>query len=224
MTHGQTRLKDLRFLIDDLRLRSPEPIANRQSKIVNLPILDPAVGSAHFLLYCFDLLLVIYEEAWVDPDVGPALQADYPDWEAYRRAIPGMILRYNLHGIDIDPRAVQIASLALWLRAQRTYRDLGLKRTQRPTIDAIHIVCAEPMPGEGWFVRVKKLAETGRPGRDQPESVHQRGVGAVGEWSVRQPGAIRAGSGLGAIGSSRWPRESVVKCPAGHRAGRGGTR
>src|SRR5712672_1983834 len=30
----------------------------------DLRILDPACGSGHFLLYCFDLLLIIYEEAW----------------------------------------------------------------------------------------------------------------------------------------------------------------
>jgi hypothetical protein len=52
---------------------------------------------------------------------------------------------------------VQIASLALWLRAQRAYKDLALKRRERPGIEAIHIVCAEPMPGEydllGEFAR-----------------------------------------------------------------------
>ena len=29
-------------------------------------ILDPACGSGHFLLYCFDLLIPIYLEAWED--------------------------------------------------------------------------------------------------------------------------------------------------------------
>src|SRR3984893_599172 len=42
-----------------------------------LKILDPACGSGHFLLYCFDVLLTIYEEAHDDPDLGPALQKDY---------------------------------------------------------------------------------------------------------------------------------------------------
>jgi hypothetical protein len=52
---------------------------------------------------------------------------------------------------------VQIASLALWLRAQRAFQELGLQRRERPLIDTIHIVCAEPMPGEydllGEFAR-----------------------------------------------------------------------
>src|SRR5204863_9474534 len=91
----------------------------------DLKVLDPACGSGHFLLYAFDLLETIYEEAWSDEGsprseaTGRSLREDYPDLEALRRATPGLILRHNLHGIDIDPRASQIAGLALWLRAQR---------------------------------------------------------------------------------------------------------
>ena len=34
----------------------------------DLRVLDPACGSGHFLLYAFDLLLTIYEEAYADPE------------------------------------------------------------------------------------------------------------------------------------------------------------
>ena len=112
-----------------------------------IKILDPACGSGHFLLYCFALLLVIYEEAYDDPDLGPALQADYPTKDDLRKAVPGLILRHNLHGIDIDLRCTQIAALALWLRCQRAYQEMGLKK-DRPRITKSNIVCAEPMPGE----------------------------------------------------------------------------
>ncbi|MGH8057459.1 MAG: Eco57I restriction-modification methylase domain-containing protein, partial [Candidatus Entotheonellia bacterium] len=57
------------------------------------------------------------------------------------------ILSRNLHGIDIDLRATQIAALTLWLRAQRAYQALGL-RSDRPHITRSNLVCAEPMPGE----------------------------------------------------------------------------
>src|SRR5690606_27969664 len=43
----------------------------------HLRILDPACGSGHFLLYCFDLLQTIYEESWGDCDLGPALQREF---------------------------------------------------------------------------------------------------------------------------------------------------
>ena len=111
-------------------------------------VLDPASGSGHFLLYCFDLLWTIYEEAYNDPDVNEALKKEYPDFDVYKKWIPTLILRHNLHGVDIDNRAVQIASLALWLRAQRAYQELGLKRDTRPKITKSNIVCAEPMPGD----------------------------------------------------------------------------
>src|SRR3984885_2495177 len=42
-----------------------------------LKILDPACCSGPFLLYCFDLLLAIYEEAYDDLELGPVLKKDY---------------------------------------------------------------------------------------------------------------------------------------------------
>jgi hypothetical protein len=122
-----------------------------------LRILDPACGSGHFLLYAFDLLETIYLEAYEDPDLGLQLQTEYPDLAAYKQAIPALILKHNLHGIDIDLRAAQIAALALWLRAQRSFTRLKIPSRQRRKTLQPQIVCAEPMPGEydllGEFLR-----------------------------------------------------------------------
>lgn len=124
----------------------------------DLKILDPACGSGHFLLYCFDLLETIYGEAWADERpvpseaTGKTLRQEFPELEPLKKALPELILRHNLHGIDIDLRACQIAALALWLRAQRTHQRLGLKRADRPKITKSNIVCAEPMPGEQSFL------------------------------------------------------------------------
>ena len=112
--------------------RLPAHIRHRPKKDPrDLKILDPACGSGHFLLYCFDLLITIYEEAYVDPDLGQSLQKDYPRLEDLQRDVPRLILTYNIHGIDIDLRCTQIAALALWLRCQRAYQQAGLKR-ERP--------------------------------------------------------------------------------------------
>lgn len=107
-------------------------------------VLDPACGSGHFLLYCFDLLEVIYEEAW-ERGIG-TLRNDYPSKATLKHASPELILRHNLHGIDIDPRAAQIGSLALWMRAQRSWQTIP--RADRPRIRKTNIVIAEPMPRE----------------------------------------------------------------------------
>jgi len=158
MRGGETRLAEqCKYLVkrDDSRLTIDDLRSKRDPR--ELRILDPASGSGHFLLYCFDLLLTIYDEAYDDPDLGPALRVDYPDRGEFHRAVPRLIVERNLHGIDIDLRACQIAAFALWLRVQRAYAEMGLKVRQRPRIDHTHIVCAEPMPGEydllGEFVR-----------------------------------------------------------------------
>ena len=66
--------------------------------------------------------------------------------------MPRLILAHNLHGIDIDLRASQIAALALWLRCQRAYQEMGLKK-DRPKITRSNFVCAEPMPGEEQMLK-----------------------------------------------------------------------
>jgi len=135
------------------QVRLPVYIPHRAKKDPReLRILDPACGSGHFLLYCFDLLLTIYEEAYTDPELGPALQKEYPKLEDLQRDVPRLILAFNLYGIDIDLRCSQIAALALWLRCQRAYQEAGLKK-DRPTITRSNFVCAEPMPGEPQILK-----------------------------------------------------------------------
>jgi hypothetical protein len=138
----------------------------------DLRILDPACGSGHFLLYTFDLLLAIYEEGWADSQApkseatGKTLAEDYLTLDALKKAVPGLVLAHNLHGVDIDPRCAQIAQLALWMRAQRAYRDFGIGRAERPQIRRSNIVVAEPLVADEQIAKefVAKLgdAELGR--------------------------------------------------------------
>lgn len=133
-----------------------DPVTTRPRKDPrDLRILDPACGSGHFLLYSFDLLLRIYEEAWehedkaqVSESTGRTLRTSYPTLADLRRAAPRLIVEQNLYGVDIDPRCTQIAALVLWLRAQRAWKELGIAASQRPPIERTHIVLAEPMPGD----------------------------------------------------------------------------
>jgi hypothetical protein len=134
-----------------------------------LRLMDPACGSMHFGLYAFDLLEVIYKEAWdlsttgrIPPSEGlPALHESFATKEDFIRAIPKLIIELNIHGIDIDPRAVQIAVLSLWLRAQRSWQDQKLTSASRPIITRSHIVCAEPLAGNAEVV--EQFAKTLQP-------------------------------------------------------------
>jgi len=161
-TGGQTALRErCQYLLakpDELpaasaRLRDPR----------TLKLLDPACGSMHFGLYAFDLFLQLYQEAWdweqahgpgsldlaTQPNAGmlPLCQT-YADRDAYQRDVPRLIVEHNIYGVDIDPRAAQIASLALWLRAQRAWHVAGVKAQQRPDVGRGHVVAAVAPPAE----------------------------------------------------------------------------
>ena len=141
-------------------LKQPVYIPHRSIKDPRcIRMLDPACGSMHFGLYAFDLFERIYEEAWqleaelgaeafvCEGDLKP-LHQTYGNFEVYKTEIPRLIIEHNIHGVDIDPRAVQIAGLSLWQRAQRAWQQQGIKPQQRPVVRKSNIVCAEPMPGE----------------------------------------------------------------------------
>lgn len=124
-----------------------------------IKMLDPACGSMHFGLYAFDLFEQIYAEAWeLEEHLGEdalqrladldSLHKTYPDQKAYLKDVPRLIIERNIHGVDIDPRAVQIAGLSLWLRAQKSWQTQGLRPAERPQIHKSNVVCAEPMPGD----------------------------------------------------------------------------
>lgn len=117
----------------------------------------------HFGLYAFDLFLEIYMEAWEwEREHGPGsldvstqplaaflpLHQTYADKEGYRRDVPRLIIDHNIYGVDIDPRAAQIATLALWLRAQRTWHEDGVVAKDRPYIGIGHVVAAVAPPTE----------------------------------------------------------------------------
>ncbi len=78
--------------------------------VVEITLLDPAVGSGHFLLEAFDLFWEMHEEEGT---------VEEPE------AIAAAILNDNLFGIDIDERAVQIAQTALWMKAQERAPELS---------------------------------------------------------------------------------------------------
>ncbi len=96
----------------------PETDFLKISKPEEIRICDPAVGSGHMLTYAFDLLTLIYEEEGYVPS-----------------EIPALILRHNLHGLEICPRAAQLADLALIFKArEKSRRFFQPERLVRPRI------------------------------------------------------------------------------------------
>lgn len=161
-TGGQTSLRDRCQYLLVKPDEAPEPLKRlRDPRTIKL--LDPACGSMHFGLYAFDLFQEIYREAWaweeargagsLDTETGGGtdlnpLSQTYADKDAFLRDVPRLIIERNIYGVDIDPRAAQIASLALWLRAQRAWHDAGLKAEDRPQIGRGQVVAAVAPPAE----------------------------------------------------------------------------
>jgi hypothetical protein len=135
-----------------LVIRPNEPMQTRPKKDPReLRVIDPACGSGHFLLYAFELLEVVYREAWDDPDLGPSLHREFGGRDIFESRIPACIVEHNLFGIDIDRRAVQLASLTLFLKAKSRSRDVQIERSG--------LVCAEPMPDAGNLFEEFKASE-----------------------------------------------------------------
>ena len=159
---GQTDLRDrCQYLLVKFDEQPQAPIKLRDPR--TLKLLDPACGSMHFGLYAFDLFVEIYREAWIwEQQHGPGsldvsthpqaafkpLCQSYEDKAAFVRDVPRLIIEHNIYGVDIDPRAAQIATLALWLRAQRSWHDINVKAKDRPRISRGHVVAAVAPPAE----------------------------------------------------------------------------
>ncbi len=99
-----------------------------RTALERLRILDPAVGSGAFLLGALALLT----------EAARSLQSSHDRsdrWQIRRR-----ILRENLFGVDLNPMAVRLAELRLWLAVV----------ADDPTTD---IACIQPLPNLDGIIR-----------------------------------------------------------------------
>lgn len=92
------------------------PYVNKELKVEDIKLLDPAMGSGHILVYAFEVFYEIYEKC------------GYP-----KRDIPRLILENNLYGLDIDDRAYQLASFAVVIKAA-SYSKRFLRSVEREGI------------------------------------------------------------------------------------------
>ena len=146
MTRGESHIgeEQCRYMIR----RPGEPLEERKLKEpTEILSLDPTCGSMHFGLYLYEVYEYIYMDAW---DNQPSLLQEFREVhtrETFHREVPRLILENNIYGCEIDPRALQIAALSLWLRAQKSYSQMNLDAAERPLIARSNLVLAEAMPG-----------------------------------------------------------------------------
>ncbi len=207
--HGGVALTDLMPLHTAAERRwayyVPQPIpdaavAKAPASVRDLKLLDPAVGSGHFLVVAFELLFALYQEEARHRGHGNIGQsaggsesdrdgearasdghAEADDASAWRpEAIVSRILSHNLHGIDLDPRAVQIAAAALWLKAQQLCPGA---RPERLNLVASNLNLASLPDDDPALVelRAEVARDTGIPGALTNTLVHAlRGADHLG--------------------------------------------
>lgn len=107
----------------DSAIKNKYKIANapstqtRERKPLNeIKMIDPSTGSGNYLLYGFD----VYYDLYIDQIEN--YNADYNEAD-----IPKLIIENNLHGVDLDDRAIQLAQLGLYIKAKRKKRTAKLE-------------------------------------------------------------------------------------------------
>lgn len=78
-----------------------------------IKLIDPACGSGNFLLYAYDLFYELYMDQ-IDN-----FNADYEE-----KDIPKLIIENNICGIDLDDRAIQLATLGLYIKAKQNRKTI----------------------------------------------------------------------------------------------------
>lgn len=114
---------------EKIRYRRIDEYGNPQpfKRARDIKLLDPACGTMHFGQYAFGLFYQMY--------LDEIANAGKPGWPAEPSVlnpqdIPAAIIENNLYGIDIDPRAIQIATLSLILTAKEAALRAGFPPTE----------------------------------------------------------------------------------------------
>lgn len=101
---GKTFCDGLSKYLEELaKTKSEKEVREFREKLLSLKVLDPAVGSGGFLLVMMQEIIGLIQEA-------EAVVGWKSDVELYKKRILP-----NLYGLDIEPEAIEIARLRLWL-------------------------------------------------------------------------------------------------------------
>jgi hypothetical protein len=94
--------------------QAPTSQTRKRKPLHEIRMIDPSTGSGNFLLYGFDL----YYDLYIDQIENYGANYNEAD-------IPKLIIENNLHGVDLDDRAIQLAQLGLYIKAKE--RNVLLK-------------------------------------------------------------------------------------------------
>ena len=168
---------------DFIKIGGPEDIS----------ICDPACGSGHILVYAFELLAKMYLE------------------RGYReREIPGLVLSRNLHGMEIDPRAAQIARLALAMCARELDRRFFGRGVQADIAVLAPVALGEGDVPQGSALEKKKDLVDALAHLDEVGSLLAPGEGDLA--AIREAIDLTGGDGLFGSSSKEKLQRALSTC------------
>ena len=146
-----------RALTEYLVRRALAPLVDQASsqQILAIRVVDPAMGSGAFLVAACRYLATAYETALVREGAVTTHDLSEADRARFRRAIA----QRCLYGVDVNPMAVQLARLSLWLATLAADRPLTFLDHRLLTGDSL--VGASP-----WDVL--RQPPPGRRARERP--------------------------------------------------------
>lgn len=95
-------------------------------KVEEIKLLDPCCGSGHFLVKAYDLFYQMYLEEGIYS----------------KEEIPFKVLQNNIHGIDIDLRAIQLTGLILFIKTKTYLKDSECDINTKEKL-SVNLVCAD---------------------------------------------------------------------------------
>ena len=168
---------------DFIKINGPEDIS----------LCDPACGSGHILVYAFELLAKMYLE------------------RGYReREIPGLVLSRNLHGMEIDPRAAQIARLALAMCARELDRRFFGRGVQADIAVLAPVALGEGDVPQGSALEKRKDLVDALAHLDEVGSLLAPGEGDLA--AIREAIDLTGGDGLFGSSSRERLQRALATC------------
>jgi N-6 DNA Methylase/Eco57I restriction-modification methylase len=188
-------------------------------RILSLRVLDPAMGSGAFLVAACRYLARAYEAALIRDGVVASADLSEPERAGFRRAVA----QRCLFGVDINPMAVQLGRLSLWLAtlsADRplTFLDHHLRTGNSLSGASLADVARQPPSTRGSRIRAAPLPlfEADAAGEALGAAISTRTSIATGPGDtleqVRSKERLMASLMADAAPLGRWKRAADLWC------------
>lgn len=114
------------------RLFEEQALSFVREKVLTLSVLDPAMGSGHFLVNAANLLANFITELLNEAGIEGTLETGTAYWRRW-------VVENCIFGVDLNPLAVELAKLSLWI--------LSMARNQPLSFLNHHLKCGNSLVG-----------------------------------------------------------------------------